>query len=224
MTYHIHPSPEPIHPSPKPITPFSLYTTEKPDEEHNDWYIAMWWHDSHLAYLQEPEWKVFDKPYRISDGEDTGHINTEESLQAVKDSNEFSHHYPGQKIDPSKVSYVRRSGLNEDEENERQHLTDLQKRNDYPFAEIVKPIKLLLGLIEGQDPHKPQTKWQPSPEPAKYIVTKENKISQKTAEEMGDPFMEGKEDEPDYEHNPLHAQWTTDRSLGKVQATVKLNI
>lgn len=119
MNYHIHLSPEN---TPETLPKLSLYTTEKPEEEDHLVYengnkvlnnvawikAAESFEKSWVAYLKEPEWKMFDKPYRISDGEDTGHINTEESLQSVKESSEFSHYRPSQKVEASQVSYVRK--------------------------------------------------------------------------------------------------------------------
>ena len=116
-----------IHPSP---TQFSLYTTEKPErfktaaegvkvnDEFMEKVIKEWRKDSHLAYLQEPEWKVGDKIYDkrgycvghfIGFGK-SGRLKTKGYGIATTIShnpNTHSHYCPGQKAKASQVSYVR---------------------------------------------------------------------------------------------------------------------
>jgi len=165
-------------------TQFSLYTTEKPKCDIS--YIEClkdvykWSEQSHFAYLQEPEfteinyWKVkelyvakqFDlrgHTFIIGDTLKTGSYFFQTLSKLLKEGN-LSHFYPGQKIDPSKVSYVR---------------------------EVTTTVALKEHKSSALQIYK---QWQPAPEPLK-----------------NDGFKE---------YSQEHAQWTADRSEGKVLAII----
>jgi len=206
MTYH-------AHPSPNSITPFSLYTTEKPEwkpevqgvvqhdivtpysHELNEWQT-----ESHLAYLQEPEWKVGDIGYKIKTGQSFIVVGIQNSLLHYSynlinsilpnfNTHSFpailmenaSHFHPGQKIDPKKVSYVRKVGYYNDE------------------------------IIMGKTNSVWRYKWQPALEPEKR-------------KQIPLPYKNPQTPLSKLVPNPLHAQWLTDKSEGTILAVVKLNI
>lgn len=188
------------HPSPKPITQFSLYTTEKPDKESvngYDSFIASW-----LAYLQEPEWKVDQEVYII--GFNIPHIirvivNSKTVLLENGDRHDIkalSHFYPGQKIDPFKVSYVREVKI-----DERKEPHDMKTKYG------VRKSSITVETFE----------WQPAPEPEKptpgmsQMGGQDNDIEYEPEDEFAQRFKEWEND---------HDKWVTDLSEGTVQATI----
>ena len=187
MSYHIH------H-SPKPITPFSLYTTEKPErfktaaegvkvnDEFMEKVIKEWRKHSHLAYLQEPKFKVgeniwyYGKQYEILENQDNTLLLLQfEGYTKLVAISGCSHFYPGQKIDPSKVSYVR----------------EVEKWNKIRGIEV-DDIEITL-------------EWQPAPEPS------EDDYQSAAGVKM----------EVSYEHlKKEHDKWLTDLSEGKIRAII----
>ena len=213
MNYH-------VHPSPKPITPYSLYTTEKLKklslikhgvairekaiESESKYFEAVNKENlkkhlaSHHAYLQEPEFKVKQKVYynsklvtitwKYKNGTwlvcDKSNPTRHESIIVL--TSELTHYQPGQKVDPSKVSYVR----------------EVKWCNQYRcnFGSLISDK--YCPTCGRTAPRIEQ--WQPAPEPE---------------EQIPDGTEHPVTHEPLYwMRNPLHAQWLTDRSEGKVQA------
>ncbi len=251
-----------IHSSPKPITPFSLYTTEKPeveDYQHIDnqgvkalnlkqWTMAEEWRKhSHLTYLQEPEWKtrqqVYDKngrKVRITsiNNENIVHYHYIDdpqrysiSLDIFKQFN--SHYYPGQEIDPSKVSYVRevvREGdifiINEHDDEWEAKVVHSNQWNRLEFNSFKNPVtdvSLQDALGKFNDRCRVINRnptWQPAPEPEKP----EQDAMLSVHDSVDTAFYELEYSRILNQWEKAHAQWLTDRSEGKVQATVKLNI
>jgi len=253
MTYH-------VHPSPNPHTLYSLYTTEKPENlnvatdeklpsnaiiniEMNIWLA------SHLAYLQELEFKEWDKVNLFQDKTEfiVDLVNINSGILIVKKTktfndwaklwkpvigNEFlledcSHYYPGQEIKASKVSYVR----------------EVCKWKKYEVEPIwikwnITKIRFLKLTNLREDIHVKKeeltTEWQPSPEPEKRIDDRNREtnwdfgcmpdahkweLTQKTVNGEWQKCSECSHVRH-IEPNPLHAQWLTDRSEGKVQAII----
>lgn len=258
MNYH-------VHPSPKPITFFSLYTTKKPkkpnyimaiDKHHrvemNSFerkqidiiyernlaeHLA-----SHYVYLQEPEFKVGDEvfylnnmdepvPYVLQKGD---FADTEDANWVFKDKI-FSYYYLGQKIDPSKVSYVREVAQEqifsfselygpftcENSECKNESWKILLSPDQYKQKSNMERADVCAVIIRDRlgiaycDEHLPE--WKPAPEPVKPTLG----MSQ-----MGghDNDIEYEPDDELYkrldEWQKNHAQWLTDLSEGTVQTTV----
>jgi len=184
MTFHTHPSPE------NSPTFFSLYTTGKPEKKH---YIQTdteslypiiykkWLNEYWYAYLQEPEFRAKQKVYEIQTSkkwyiiqidfeEGNYHIYCHDNIKypgkrkykTFKES-EITHFYPGQKIDPSKVSYVRKIEFEEDEGAVMANILKLVEWQPAPEPEKeIKKVKY----------KKDWPKIQPNPKHAQWLTDK----------------------------------------------------
>ena len=203
-----------IHPSPKPITQFSLYTTEKPLQDamlsiHDSVDTAFYeleysrilteWQTSDFAYLRETEFKVGDTAYLEN------------------------HHWPRRDyaMKVKIIEYVDDIYTLEDSTGELYFSTEDEITHYCPgqkvkASEVSYVREVAIGLSHGLDVGQESiTEWQPAPEPEKQTIN--SGWHYKTPPKDMDI-------EPIYIPNPLHAQWLTDRSEGKVQAVYKPNI
>lgn len=194
--YYVEKSPEnsitrfSLYTTEKPVLGMSRMGCQDNDIEYepdSEFYerIDDWLKDSRFAHLQEPEFKVGDI-YYFTDGSSQSIIQDRELKMLIPkkwksmsgemhESNVFrntiSHFYPGQKIDPSKVSYVR--------ENKRHKWDKVYYSGKYSSFETFATCmlcgcersRLSFGYDYKDSNRKRHSKapvcWQPATEPEK---------------------------------------------------------